>query len=570
MGNFLKTQNSFSCGAVSPEFYATNNVNGLSELENIDVLESGGLKRRPGLKKISSASNGAIIVPFAITENEKYLLVISNLTIEIYSNDVKISTISAPWRRADLPKLQYAQRFNNIFLVHPDYQPRVLTKYTNSFSLNFFSFSANSQAGANIPFMRFDDMNGVSITISNSDIDNNYAIFTTNVDFWSQADIGERLYVNNQQWVVSAVQNARNATVYTNGGFVSPGVALYDWYEAAFSEKRGWPNCVSFHQNRLVFAGTRSAPNSVWMSKVGDYYNFDSGTGLDDEAIYVALLSAQHHQICTLVSSDKLQILTSVGEWAISNSPLTPSNVDIKQHTSIGSPATRYLPPQQIESRTVFISESGKDIRELDLDALGENYSAVDLCTFAKHLMNNPISIAYNQTSHQLFIVMNDGTMSVLTKYNNQDISAWAKYKTDGDFLYVGVLDNSTYVIVKRGNTYSLEKFDDTCLNDAGEYGFSYKISSFPMIINNHCPKKLRARKIMVRTINTKTLYVNGHRMDMPNSVYDNDNPGYTGDLTINLLGTENDTLKPLWTISSNEQLPATVLSVTVDGWYLI
>ena len=217
MGNFLKTQNSFSCGAVSPEFYATNNANGLSELENIDVLESGGLKRRPGLKKISSASNGAIIVPFAITENEKYLLVISNLTIEIYSNDVKISTISAPWRRADLPKLQYAQRFNNIFLVHPDYQPRVLTKYTNSFSLNFFSFSANSQAGANIPFMRFDDMGGVSITISNSDIDNNYAIFTTNVDFWSQADIGERLYVNNQQWVVSAVQNARNATVYTNG-----------------------------------------------------------------------------------------------------------------------------------------------------------------------------------------------------------------------------------------------------------------------------------------------------------------------------------------------------------------
>jgi len=347
-------------------------------------------------------------------------------------------------------------------------------------------------------------------------------------------------------------------------------VPVHDWYEAAFSEKRGWPNCVSFYQNRLVFAGTHTAPNSVWMSKVGDYYNFDAGTGLDDEAIYVALLSAQHHQICTLVSSDKLQILTSVGEWAISNSPLTPSNVDIKQHTSIGSSITRFLPPQQIESRTVFISESGKDIRELDLDTLGENYSAVDLCTFAKHLMNNPISMAYNQTSHQLFIVMDDGSISVLTKYNTQDITAWAKYKTDGDFLYVGVLDNSTYVIVKRDNAYSLEKFDDTCLNDASEYGFSYKISAFPTIINNHCPKKLRARKISVRMINTKTLYVNGYRMDIPNSAYSDESSGYSGDLTINLFGTETETMRPLWTISSNEQLPATILSVTVDGWYSI
>lgn len=570
MGNFLKTQNSFACGEMSAEFYAINNQNGLSELENMDVLESGGLKRRPGLKKIGSAANGAILVPFAITENEKYLLVLSNLSIEIYSNDVKIATVNTPWHRTDLPKLQYAQRFNNIFFVHPDYQPRVFTKNANSFNLNYFDFSSNAQAGANIPFMRFDDMKGVSIEISNSDIDNNYAVFTTNIDFWTQSDIGERLLVNNKQWVVSAVQNARSATVYTNGSFISPGVPLYDWYEAAFSTKRGWPGCVSFHQNRLVFAGTHASPNSVWMSKVGDFYNFDAGTGLDDEAIYVALLSAQHHQICTLVSSDKLQILTSVGEWAISNSPLTPSNVDIKQHTSIGSPITRYLPPQQIESRTVFISASTKDIRELDLDALGENYNAIDLCTFAKHLMNSPISMAYNQNSHQLFIVMDDGSISVLTKYNTQNIAAWAKYKTDGNFLYVGVLDDYTYVIVKRGNAYSLEKFDETCLKDAAEYGFSYKVSAFPMIVNNHCPKKLRARKISVRVINTKTLYVNNFRMEIPNSAYFENSSGYTGDLTINLFGTENETMKPLWTISSSEQLPATILSVSIDGWYSI
>ena len=73
-----------------------------------------------------------------------------------------------------------------------------------------------------------------------------------------------------------------------------------------------------------------------------------------------------------------------------------------------------------------------------------------------------------------------------------------------------------------------------------------------------------------MRVIDTKTLFLNNHRVELPNSIYENGNPGYSGDLTVNLLGTENDTMRPLWTISSAEQLPATILSVTIDGWYLI
>ena len=123
------------------------------------------------------------------------------------------------------------------------------------------------------------------------------------------------------------------------------------------------------------------------MSKVADYNNFDAGSGLDDDAIFTTLLSSQHHQISTIVSSDNLQILTSVGEWAISNNPLTPSNINIKQHTSVGSISSFYLPPQQIEGSTVFISQSGKDVRELDMDDLSQNYNANDLCAFSKHFM---------------------------------------------------------------------------------------------------------------------------------------------------------------------------------------
>ena len=570
MGNFLKTQNMFSFGEVAPEFYAANSINGLSVLENMDVLQSGGLKRRSGLKQISQIPNDAILVPFKISETEKYLLVIYGQTIDVYENDVKITSVTNSWNGINLKQIQYAQRFNTIFFVHPDLKPQIFTKDSDGFHIKQFNFHVNQNMSVNIPFMRFDDMDGVSITISNSDIDNNHAVFTTNKDFWSNDWVNERLLVNDIQWIVQSVQNARSVTVYTNSSFSFPGTALYDWYVAAFSNKRGWPMSVSFHQNRLVFGGTKSAPNNLWMSKVGDYTNFDAGTGLDDEAIFLTLLSSQHHQIATIVSSENLQILTSVGEWAILNAPLTPSNVNVKQHTSVGSRTDVYLPPQQIEGATVFISQSGKDVRELDLDDLSQHYNANDLCLLSKHLMNAPVSLAFNQSTHQLFIVMDDGYMAVLNKHPNTEINAWGKYITDGCFKYVSVFDNKTYVVVKRQNNFYLEKFDDDCLDDCQAYNFSYKISALPMIVNNHNPKKVRARKMSVRVINTKTLFINNYRVEIPNYIYEMDNPGYSGDLSLNLLGCQINTIEPLWTLSSDEQLNATILSVTVDGCYSI
>ena len=570
MGNFIKTQYAFSSGEIAPEFYATDNVFGVSMLENMDVLQSGSLKRRAGLKKIKNISSNSILVPFVISESEKYLLVIHESSIDVFQNDVKIKTMLAPWHASELKNLQYAQRFNEIYFVHPNYCPQIFSKTISGFDITDFDFYMNADVSINIPFMRFEDTSNIAITITNSDIDNNHAVFTANADMWDSTWVGIRLLVNNKQWVVESVQSERIATVYTNGNFTIPNDPVSDWYEESFSAKRGWPVSVSFHQNRLVFGGTPSVPNSIWMSKVGEYNNFDVGTGLEDEAIFATLLSAQHHQICTIVSSYALQILTSVGEWAISNSPLTPSNVDIKQHTSVGCITTGFLPPQQIDGSTVFVSGSGKDIRELDLDTLNEKYNSIDLCTFSKHLMNNPVSIAYNSGTHQLFVVMDNGMMAVLNKYANTEIAAWARYTTDGQFKYVSVINNETYVIVKRKNTCYLEKFDNSCLDDAGQYGFAYKVSALPMIFNGHAPKKIRLRKISLRVLNTKTLFVNNYRMEIPNYAYNDGSNGYTGDLSMNLLGVQRETIEPIWTVSSSEQLPVTILSVTIEGKYLI
>lgn len=571
MTEFMKTQNSFADGEVSAEFFIRDNLNGLSRLENMDVIAGGGLRRRRGLQSFATLNSSGRLIPFSVSESENYLLALIDGHLKIYNNSELVRDLLVIWDFADIEKIQYAQRFGTMIFVHPDYRPYVLTKTDSGFQLSEFAFEVNdADMFENMPFMKFDDASGVKITVTKNSAGNNYATFTTNKDFWRADNVGTRIMLLDKQWQITEYTSPTVVTAYTNSQYTLPSKPVSDWSESAFSARRGWPCSITFHQDRLVFGGSKSWPSGIWMSCVGRHNNFNVGTGLDDEAIFLTLISEQRQQICTVVSSDNLQILTNVGEWAISSKPLTPSVVDVKQHTAVGSVASRYLPPQKIEGATVFISNTEKDIRELSLDALGENYNARDLCAASKHLMNTPIDLSYNEDTRQLYVVMINGDMATLNQNSALGISAWARYKTAGQFKSVATIGGFTYVIVQRGEEYCLERFSDDALNDADSYDFAYTAASLPLHASGHNVRTFRIRKISARILNTKTLFINGTRVEFPNEIYASDSNGYTGDVSVNLLGTHhNGTVAP-WVISSDEQFPATILSVSMSGSYMV
>ncbi len=570
MASFIKTQNSFANGEVAPEFFAHDNINGLSKLENMDVLASGAISRRYGLTTVNQLSGDARIICFSVADNEDYILVLTDHHISVYYNNQLHQDLASPWSYDDLFAVQYAQRFGTMIFVHPDYQPYVLQKQGSAFRLSAFQFEGNSNMTLNMPFMRFDDSDDIRITISTHSSGNNYATFTTNKNFWTPDSVGTRLHLLENQWEITEYISPTQIVAYINAVYTIPNGPVSEWYEAAFSNRRGWPRSITFHQDRLVFGGSRSWPSGIWMSKVGNHKNFSAGTGLDDEAIFVSLLSQERQEICTVVSSDNLQILTNSGEWAISNKPLTPSAVDIKQHTSVGSYMRRFLAPQKIEGATVFISGNGRDIRELSLDDIGEHYNANDLCALSKHLMTIPLDIVYNSNTRQLFVVCDNGTMAVLNQNASLGVSAWGTYKTRGGFMSVASCDGKTYAVVKRDDAVFLEYFDSTALIDAGQYNFSFTASGLPLRSSNHNATRIKVRKIVARVIDTKSISINKHRITLPNSVYDISSSGYNGDVSINLLGTIKNAIEPMWTIHSSEPMPITVLSVSVHGWYKV
>ena len=570
MTEFIHTQNSFANGEIAPEFYLTKNINGLSKLENMDVLAGGGLTRRPGLVDIATLSGVARIFSFDISEQENYILVFTNYAISIYSNDTLVSNIVSPWSANHLSKIQFAGRGDSMIFVHPDVPPYVLTKTGSTFALSKFSFYDTTNLLAQFPLMTYDDMRGVSITVSSGPYGVKSATFTTNVNYWTASNTGTIVHFNNQTWKI--IEYVSATVVYATSAIEDtlPSSPITAWYESAFDNRHGWPFAVTFHQDRLVFGGTNYVPGGLWMSHVGDHHNFTAGTGLDDEGISTTLLSKERQQICSLISSDKLQVLTSSGEWAIANQPITPSNINIKQHTSVGSAVIRSLSPQKIEGETVFISGTLKDIRKLSLDTLGEKYNADDLCAFSKHLIQQPIDIAYNSVLKQLYIVNTDGTMAVLNQNSTLGISAWAQYTTYGKFVSVATSGGETFVILVKNNTYKLCKFTNTALLDSGTYNIEFNVSGVPMNFSGHRPTHLKLRQINLRLWQTKSIFLNNMRVELPNEIYSASHPGFSGDISMKFLGSQIDASVSPWNLHGSEPMPVTIFSVTVYGRYEI
>ena len=568
MGNFIKTQTSFANGEVSPDFFANSNLNGLSRLENMDIIPGGGLRRRPGLKKIAKLPSNARLVNFSVSENETYVLAIMNGYARMFQGDSFVQDFFTPWSFSELDLLQYAQRFGTMIFVHPNHKPKILSRHNGVFSLADFSFGS-SDGGENIdmPFMRFEDSDDITITITTS---NNVTHLNTNHDFWTQDNVGGHVSLIGKTWLITSYVGPRDVVAVCNGLFTTPNTPVSDWQEAVFSPRRGWPTSITFHQDRLVFGGSKSCPGGVWMSCVGDHKNFNTGTGLDDQAIHFMLLSSRRQHICTLASSDNLQIFTSEGEWAVSNKPLTPESVDIKMHTTIGCVADRYLPPQEMDGATVFVSKNKQNILHMVLDEISKNYQANNLCALSEHMINTPVDIAYDKKDKKLFVVMLNGEMAVLNRNIELEISGWARYLTDGAFRSITVSDENTYVVTERDSEFFLERFSCSEMVDSDTLPYTSCACGLPIMTSGHNAKHIRITKIVARLNDSKTLFINDIRAAFPNEIYNDDAAPFSGDISMNVLGTLRDMVDVPWKISSDDELPMTVLSVTIYGRYQI
>jgi hypothetical protein len=312
--------------------------------------------------------------------------------------------------------------------------------------------------------------------------------------------------------------------------------------EDVWSSTRGWPRSACFYEGRLVIGGTRSKPQSIFMSKTGTFFDFEIEEADDDEAIFATISSRKMNDIVDVYPGRNLQIFTSGAEFAITSRPVTPANINIQPQTSHGA---SNIEVQDVDGSTMFIDRHGKSLLGFLYSFNEDAYTTDDRSVLASHLINQPVDMALlagtaSDDANWLFIVNSDGSATVLNTLRSQDINGFTSWNTDGNIKSVCVVDQELYMSVEREvNSQSLIYIE--------RWDFNYKLD---------CARKDTASQIQIGSIDhlfneqvqiiveDKGYVLPARTVGASNQISLDSNEVYAGNYEVGLLFTP--TIKPM------------------------
>ena len=588
-------QNSFQFGEVSDSLIMRTDTgiytSSAQKIENMIVTAEGSARKRQGLKHIydysitysSSYPDQSHLFPFIFDNNEQYIISVEHQKVRCF-RVVDADTVSLvatlttdaggaslPFDREYLQQYTAAQMGDVMFICHPLFAPRILTRTgLTSFTVSTYTFDERADGKKTYqPYSKFhgvgltldpsNTLGSVTLTTSSAYFDTtgsqsggNYPsslhigvilryggneIQITSVQSTTQAtgtisdslivpleianpirtrngsnsieisqvnhghDVGDSITISLADTVGGINANSINGTrsiasivdenTYTvtagatanaseDGGgrpFIASHAPTTNFDEQSWSAKRGYPAAVSFHENRLVFAGTIAEPDSIYMSQIGEYFNHDVGTAQDNEAIQLTAATGDVHEIRHLISSRDLQVFAGTGELYVPtylNQAITPTNAQIREQTPYGC---SFAMPQLIDGATVFSQASGRIIREYLFTDNEDAYASTAISTIASHLINTPKYMAvahsgFEQADSYIIMSMTDGDAAVFTSNRAEKRASWTEFTTNGRFDSVVAIDDRLFAnIYDANNKLKLCEFKTDIGLDSYIYG---------------------------------------------------------------------------------------------------
>lgn len=228
-------------------------------------------------------------------------------------------------------------------------------------------------------------------------------------------------------------------------------VPTNNWAIGAWGTTPGWPSSVTFHQGRLVFAGTTSEPSKVWMSVSDDYPNFDPGEGDEDsDAVGLTPIASEVNNVIWMASKGNLLIGTAGDEWVFDGANITPTNPPhARRETNFGSAKWQAV---IANGYVVFVQDGEKIVRQVQYDYDSDTYLAIDLTAMSDHITGDGISyLAYLKSPWStIWTCRDDGELIGLTYVPEHKVFAWHRHDLGGDVESVACIPGEIWMVVKR------------------------------------------------------------------------------------------------------------------------
>lgn len=478
MARVRTIQASFVSGEFDPRLQGRIDIEdyrqAADKLRNVYVHPQGGAFRREGLEYYAgiNGDNVSKIIPFQFNDAQTYVLAFQAGRMDVYRTDTKalqatitaspVSNITEPM----LYEMKWTQSADTLILFHKDLQPIKITRTSHT------SWTATNISFSNIPPFAYG-----SLTTSNPagsikpDVTSGLVTVTASGTPFLSSHVGQ--FINTpkggriliKEFVSSSEVNGIVRLELAGTHSISSGEwELETGYEPVISASRGWVRSGTFHKGRLILAGLGSRPQTILMSKIGDFFNLDIGEGLADEAIDITIDDDKVNVIQGVFSGRGLHIFTTGGEFSLRssiNASITPENVadQLQKETRHGA---SIVSPVSVDGAVVFVEgedpndvTKGRIVRQFVFNDTEQSFNANNISIFSQHLLSNPKSMDIRRStathpSNYLYAVNDDGTCAVLNSLREQNLLAWSLFETQGEFEDVCVSGNKTFFVVKR------------------------------------------------------------------------------------------------------------------------
>jgi len=132
----INYQSSFNSGELSGRMNGRSDLdvykNGCSRLENFYVLPQGGVERRTGTEFVgltdpageagTPGNARSRLLPFVFSSSQNYIVEFGDEYITVHDGDTVVTTFSGtPYTDADIDEIDMRQRFDIMYIHHPDF-----------------------------------------------------------------------------------------------------------------------------------------------------------------------------------------------------------------------------------------------------------------------------------------------------------------------------------------------------------------------------------------------------------------------------------------------------------------
>lgn len=512
--NIVRIQTNFTAGEFDPLLRARVDLDqyraAAKTLTNVICLPQGAVERRPGLQYIdtipaaTNPQDGVRLQSFEFSTEQQYVFLFVSNRLYIYKLGELVTNINGTGNdyldlsstgiaSSNLSELYFLQSADVLIILQEDIEPVQITRGASHSSwtvsnISFeyipkYAFTITTAAGSTFASHTHLTPSGIEDTIRLTNKPTNGIFSDPESTYVNQ-------YINVEPY--GRIRIVKKISDDELEGFVeiplasTEDIPVADWefesgYEDVWSSSRGWPRSGTFHEGRLFFGGSKSRPSTVWGSVVADFFNFDPGQQLPDEAVEATLDTDEVNAINSIVSNRDLLVFTSGGEFFVpqgSLDPIEPTNIIFKVTTRTGSKA---LKPISTENATYFIQRQGNQLIEYVFQDTDVNYRSQNFSLFSSHLIDDPVDITHvNPTStsrpHTIILVNQDGTIAAYPFIRYQQVISPSLWTTEGLFKTACTDFDEIYVVVKRtingSDVYHLEKFDFDFTTDAGTQFF--------------------------------------------------------------------------------------------------